>query len=75
MNGFKSPTILQTNAVETKPSENNAKATNAILCGLSKSEFIKVIHCVSTKDIWDKLQNIYEGDDKVKKTKLQTHRR
>jgi uncharacterized lipoprotein YehR (DUF1307 family) len=27
------------------------------------------------KEIWDKLQNIYEGDDKVKKAKLQTHRR
>jgi hypothetical protein len=24
--------------------------------------------------MWDKLQNIYEGDDKVKKAKLQTHR-
>ena len=24
--------------------------------------------------MWDKLQNIYEGDDKVKKEKLQTHR-
>ncbi|KAH9328904.1 hypothetical protein KI387_001012, partial [Taxus chinensis] len=39
------------------------------------SEFIKVMHCESTKEIWDKLKNIYEGDDKVKKTKLQTHRR
>jgi hypothetical protein len=27
------------------------------------------------KEIWDKLQNIHEGDDKVKKAKLQTHRR
>jgi hypothetical protein len=32
------------------------------------------MHCVSTKEMWDKLQNIYEGDDKVKKEKLQTHR-
>jgi hypothetical protein len=29
---------------------------------------------VSTKEMLDKLQNIYEGDDKVKKEKLQTHR-
>jgi hypothetical protein len=28
----------------------------------------------STKEIWDKLQKIYEGDDKVKKEKLQIHR-
>jgi hypothetical protein len=32
------------------------------------------MHCKSTKEIWDKLQNTYEGNDKVKKEKLQTHR-
>jgi hypothetical protein len=46
---------------------------SCVVC--SESEFVKVMHCESTKDIWDKLQNIYEGDDKVKKAKLQTHRR
>jgi hypothetical protein len=48
---------------------------NVILCGLLESEFVKVMHCESEKYIWEKLQNIYEGDDKVKKEKLQTHRR
>jgi hypothetical protein len=33
------------------------------------------MHCKSTKYIWDKLQNIYEGHDKVNKGNLQTHRR
>ena len=32
------------------------------------------MHCKSAKDIWDKLQNIYEGDSKVKEAKLQTYR-
>jgi hypothetical protein len=32
------------------------------------------MHCSSTKDIWDKLQNVYEGDTKFKETKLQTYR-
>jgi hypothetical protein len=36
--------------------------------------FTKVAHCKYAKDIWDKLQNIYEGDTKVKATKLQTYR-
>jgi hypothetical protein len=27
-----------------------------------------------TKDIWDKLQNVYEGDSKVKEEKLQTYK-
>jgi hypothetical protein len=57
-----------------KASEHNAKATSAILCGLSESKFSKVMHCESEKNIWEKLQNIYEGDDKVKKEKLQTHK-
>jgi hypothetical protein len=42
--------------------------------GLCESIYTKVIHCISTKNIWDKLQNIYEGDSKVKATKLQTYR-
>jgi hypothetical protein len=34
------------------------------------------MHCKSTKYIWDKLKNIYEGDDKVKKKNIQkSHRR
>jgi hypothetical protein len=31
------------------------------------------MHCKSTKEIWDKLKFIYEGDRKVKKAKLQTY--
>jgi hypothetical protein len=73
--GYTTPTTSPIDTVRKKSSENNAKAMNAILCGLSESEFVKVMHCKSTKEIWDKLQNIYEGDDKVKKAKLQTHRR
>ena len=33
------------------------------------------MHCTSTKEIWDKLKNVYEGDGKVKGVKLQTCRR
>ena len=47
---------------------------NAILSGLVESVFVKVMHCESAKEIWDKLKNIYEGDEKVKGAKLQTYR-
>jgi hypothetical protein len=53
---------------------NNSKDTNALLNGLSETIFTKVAHCKSTKEIGDKLQNIYEGDTKVKETQLQTYR-
>ncbi|XP_059068383.1 uncharacterized protein LOC131858915 [Cryptomeria japonica] len=59
---------------DEKEYENNAKAKNAILCGLSNSEFVKVMHCKIAKEIWDKLHSIYEGDDTVKQAKLQTYR-
>jgi uncharacterized lipoprotein YehR (DUF1307 family) len=32
------------------------------------------MHCGSAKDIWDKLQNVYEGDAKFKGAKIQTYR-
>jgi hypothetical protein len=44
------------------------------LNGLSDTIFTNVAHCISAKDIWDKLQNIYEGDTKFKATKLHTYR-
>jgi hypothetical protein len=44
------------------------------LNGLGESIFTKFAHCKSAKYIWDKHQNIYEGDSKVKETKLQTYR-
>jgi hypothetical protein len=36
--------------------------------------FTKVACCKSAKEIWDKLQNIYEEDTKVKAAKLQTYK-
>jgi hypothetical protein len=54
--------------------ENNSKSINALLNGLSDMVFTKVAHYKSAKEIWDKLQNIYEGDSKVKTTKRQTYR-
>jgi hypothetical protein len=57
-----------------KLSQNNSKDTNALLNGLGESIYTKVVHCKSTKEIWDKIQNIYEGDSKVKEAKLQTYR-
>jgi hypothetical protein len=57
-----------------KLEEKNSKAKGTILNSLVNSVFVKVMHCDSAKDLWDKLQNIYEGDAKVKGDKLQTFR-
>jgi hypothetical protein len=53
----------------------NAKAMNAILSGLAESEFVKVMNLQTAKEMWEKLISSYEGNEKVKDAKLQTHRR
>jgi hypothetical protein len=57
-----------------KLNENNSKAKGSILSSLDDSIFVKFMHFKTAKDLWDKLQNIYEGDTKVKGAKLQTFR-
>jgi hypothetical protein len=52
----------------------NAKVMNAILNGLAEAEFVKVMHLQTAKEMWDKLINSYEGNEKVKDAKLQTYR-
>jgi hypothetical protein len=44
------------------------------LNGISDMVFTKVSHCKCTKEILEKLQNIYEEDTKVKVAKLKTYR-
>ena len=52
------------NSLERKHYEDNLKAMNAILSSLARTIFVKVMHYETVKEIWDKLKNIYEGDDK-----------
>lgn len=66
--------VLPSDTNKNKKYQNDAKAINAINETLSENELIKVMHCKSAKEVWDKLGNIYEGDLKVKKAKLQTYR-
>ena len=73
VDGYKETTVPPTNERAIKLKKNNSKATNALLNGICESIYTNVIHYKSTKEIWDKLQNIYEGDSKVKATKLQTY--
>jgi hypothetical protein len=74
VDGYIAPSIPPTNDKAVKLSENNSKAINTLLDGLSDMVFTKIAHCKSAKEIWDKLRNIYEGDSKVKAAKLQTYR-
>jgi hypothetical protein len=57
---WESITTSYTDEFGKDSSERNAKTIDAILSGLSNSKFVKVMKCTSVKQIWDKLQNIYE---------------
>jgi hypothetical protein len=74
VDGYTTPTVPLTNEKAVKLGENNSKAINSLLNGLSDMVFTKVAHCKFSKESWDKLQNIYEGDSKFKAAKLQTYR-
>ena len=67
-NGFTSTTDEQ----GKKNFVNDAKEKNIIIIGLIKSTYHKVLGCKTTKNVWDKLENIYAGDSNFKETKLQS---
>ena len=67
-------TTSTTIATDRKNFEDNSKAMNALLSGLTKTVFVKVMHYDTAKEIWDKLRKIYEGYYKIKGAKLQTYR-
>eukprot|EP00253_Pinus_taeda_P030326 PITA_30326 len=72
--GYTFPSTTPTDPVEKKKYETNAKAVNTLLGCLSQSEFVKFMQYKSAKEIWDKIVLSYEGDEQVKRAKLQTLR-
>ncbi|GAV84318.1 zf-CCHC domain-containing protein/UBN2 domain-containing protein [Cephalotus follicularis] len=48
----------------------NAKAKHIILCSINSSKFNRVSSCVSTKEMWDRLEVTYEGTNQVKEAKI-----
>lgn len=66
--------VLTLDTNEKKNCQKNAKARNDIIAALSDNEMIKFMHCRSTRGVWDKLENSYEGYKKVNKVKLRTYR-
>eukprot|EP00253_Pinus_taeda_P002164 PITA_02164 len=74
-NEYQMTSTLPTDQDERKAYIANAKAMNSIISGIIDSKFTKIMHCTSAKEMWEKLVSLYDGDSKVKKAKLQTHRR
>ena len=71
--GYIKPVVLASKD-DTLEFSFNAKGINAILNGLAEVEFVKVMHLQTAKEMWDKLINSYEGNEKMKDGNLQTYR-
>jgi uncharacterized lipoprotein YehR (DUF1307 family) len=74
VNGYVIPNNAPTDPNKMKIMSCNSKAKRVILAALAPTIASKVMGCSTTKDVWDKLKSIYEGDPKVKQVKLQRHR-
>jgi hypothetical protein len=74
INGYVIPNNAPTDPNEKKLMSCNSKFKHVILAALAPTIAIKVMGYSTTKDVWDKIKSIYEGDPKVKQVKLQQHR-
>ena len=65
------PPTIPTDANDKLTYEVDKKARYA-LCALTKDVFSKVVYYKWENDIWKKLETFYQGDEKVKESKLLT---
>lgn len=56
---------------EIEAYEENEWASYAIFSTLSKTKLVKVVALDTAYEIWERLKNIYEGNDRVKLAKMQ----
>lgn len=66
--GYVVPATPLTNPPKIRAYENKGKAKHAIMSRLVDFDFVKVMQCKSTKEVWEKLSGIYEGDIRVKQS-------
>jgi hypothetical protein len=71
VNGYVIPNNSPTNPNEKKLMSCNSKAKHVILGALAPTISSKVMGWNTSKEVWDKLKSIYEGDPKVNQVKLQ----
>ena len=67
------PKIRAPTDEEKKACEANGKVLRTITATLNDGEYSKVMDCQTAKEIWDRLESIYQGDGKIKEAKLKVH--
>nr|ABA98402.1 Zinc knuckle family protein [Oryza sativa Japonica Group] len=59
------PEAINTDALKTE-FENNCKARNIILSGISRSDYDRVAHLETAHEIWNALKNFHQGTNNIK---------
>ncbi|VFQ71380.1 unnamed protein product [Cuscuta campestris] len=57
-------------AEDIKKVKNYAKAINMLYCAVNPDDYFKISYCSTAKEMWDKLEVMYEGTDQVRETKI-----
>ena len=73
--GYTIPSDLSTlSIVEKRRYDCKSRAASIIMGPVVDSELIKIVHLSTAKEMWDKLQNVFLGDENVKTTRLQSYK-
>ena len=73
--GYTIPNDLSTlGIVEKRRYDCNSRAANLIMGAVVDSKLIKIVHLSTAKEMWDKLQNVFLGDENVKTARLQSYK-
>ena len=79
--GYKPPVTIINDIEIPKPKDKwdandkklfstDAKAMNALICALDKTEFNRISHCSTAQEIWHTLEVTHEGTSQVKESRL-----
>ena len=61
------------NAIQQEGNHKNKKAMITLVSSMSREEGGKLQHCTSAKEMWQTLENHYEGNIQVRSKKVQLH--
>ena len=59
------PEAINTDALKTE-FENNCKARNILLSGISRSDYDRVAHLETAHEIWNALKSFHQGTNNIK---------
>ena len=73
--GYTIPSDLSTlGTVEKRRYDCNSRAASLITGAVIDSELVKILHLSTAKEMWDKLQNVFLGDENMKIARLQSYK-